>query len=278
MISMTSEADISIQSTLTQSSRTFKVDDNNSDRTSPGSIDSCSIASKLSVEAVPRSKSTDCLEKKNSQLTPGTGAGSVSGSPVGEENLVNVTDGQKSPVQRIGVSVVGNNVLAEMKAKQEKRSSGLFSSNSATSSISNTSSNFTVLNKLKHVEEKESLSVSSSNKTEMKLTTNTNLTSSVTNYSSSASKSELSSVSVSKTKEQFSGNKGSIVANAAATFNSNVTSANNVNKRPPPVAPKPRPWSVVGSDRRSGLLVNYFIQNHRIIFVIYHCRRILPWE
>ncbi|XP_035702195.1 F-actin-uncapping protein LRRC16A isoform X3 [Folsomia candida] len=252
MISLTSETDTSIQSP-THSSRTFKADadDNNSDRTSPGSFDSCSIASKLSLDAVTRSKSTDCLEKKNNLLTPG--AGSTSVSPVGDETTSSstVADGQKSPVQRIGVSVVGSNVLAEMKAKQEKRTSGLFSSNS--NSISN---------KFKNSEDKESVTVThSSLKTENKSSTivNVNMNSTlsgsggtVTNSSSSvsASKTESSNSVVSKTKEHFSGNKNSIVANAAAALNANA--ASNVNKRPPPVAPKPRPWSVVGSDRRSG--------------------------
>lgn len=247
MISLGSEADSSIQS------RTFKADDN-SDRTgtsSPGSFDSCSIASKLD------------------NLVPPGAATSNSGSPVGGDDNnqtppTTTVDGQKSPVQRLGVSVVGSNVLAEMKAKQEKRTSGLFSS-STTATNSNSSS---VLNKFKQSEEKESVTVMhSSLKTETTKSSTivnvnmnsssvsssvvTNSASSGGNISSGGAKIDSSSSvpSVTKTKEHFS-NKNSIVANAAAALNAN--SASNVNKRPPPVAPKPRPWSVLGSDRRSG--------------------------
>lgn len=257
MISMASEADISIQSTPTHSSRTFKADDNNSDRTSPGSFDSCSIASKLSMEAVPRSRSTDFLEKPGAKTLLVPGASSPSGSPVGGDESITstTTDGQKSPVQRVGVSV-GSNVLAEMKAKQEKRSSGIFTNSTATS-ISSNSNVSGLLNKFKQTEEKESVTVTHAKSESKSISSvNVNINSVTSTVSSSGSSvkvnstSESSSVSVSKAKEQISGNKNSLVANAAAALNANAS--NNVNKRPPPVAPKPRPWSVVGSDRRSG--------------------------
>lgn len=269
MISMTSNADDSIQSTPTHSSRTFKVDDNNSDKTSPGSFDSCSISSKLSIDAVPRSKSTDCLEKpgtKRDSLFASAAGGSGLSSPVGGDTINN-TDGQKSPVQRIGVSVVGSNVLAEMKARQEKRTSGLFTSVSASLSSNTISANSvsSSINKLKQTEETVTVShvgstssvntsatASSVSKTSVNInsvssTSVTNSSSTAVNVSSASNSVVTTGVSVSETKEKFLGNKNSIVANAAAALNANV------NKRPPPaVAPKPRPWSVVGSDRRSG--------------------------
>ncbi|CAG7785934.1 unnamed protein product [Allacma fusca] len=188
MISMASTADDSIQSTPTHSSRTFKVDDDRSDKSSPGSFDSCSIASK-SLDVVIRSKSTDCLEKPSSNRES-LFAGSDDGS-----------DGQKSPVQRLGVTV-GSSVLAEMKARQGKRSSGFFGP--GTSKGEETPA----------------------------------VTNSLTAYPSTIT----TGVSVSETKEKF-------------TFSQKTTGfgvAPNISRKPPPVAPKPRPWSVVGADRRSG--------------------------
>lgn len=264
MISMTSTADDSIQSTPTHSSRTFKVDDA-SERTSPGSFDSCSISSKLSIEAVPRSKSTDCLEKpgmkRDTLLTPTHGGGSI--SPSG------LDDGQRSPVQRIGVSM-GNSVMAEMKAKQEKRTSGFYTSlNSTSSSVTNNTTTTNI--------SASSLSKTKTEETSTITNTSTNVTSTSTisetkeKFVSSAvseAKEKLNSVnetkeklgisvseakekfgvSVSETKEKF----GVSVSEAKEKFSSkNVSSV--VTRRPPPVAPKPRPWSHVGADRRSGM-------------------------
>jgi hypothetical protein len=200
--SMTSATgDNSILSTPTHSSRTFKADENNSDKTSPSSFDSCSIASKLSLEAVPRSKSTDCLEKpgykRETLLTPTN------------TNLSENEDGQKSPVQRLGVSM-GSSVMAEMKARQEKRSSVIFPAAAADSSTTTPTSVPTSVK----VEEKES-------------------------GTSSGSGAVSTGVSVSEAKEKF-------------LISSKSIPIPLVNRRPPPVAPKPRPWSTVGSDRRSG--------------------------
>lgn len=69
------------------------------------------------------------------------------------------------------------------------------------------------------------------------------------------------SMSVSETKEKFNvggGGGGVSVSEAKEKFGkSNASStAGVVTRRPPPVAPKPRPWSHVGADRRSGK--NYF--------------------
>lgn len=129
---MTSAAeDNSIQSTPTHSSKTFKADENNSEKTSPSSFDSCSIASKLSSEAVPRSKSTDYLEKPSSKRETLSSSPCGSGGDADSTGSGN-TEGQKSPIQKLGITV-GNSVLAEMKARQEKRTSVLTSSGGSSS-------------------------------------------------------------------------------------------------------------------------------------------------
>ncbi|ODN04727.1 Leucine-rich repeat-containing protein 16A [Orchesella cincta] len=275
MISMTSTADDSIQSTPTHSSRTFKVDDA-SERTSPGSFDSCSISSKLSIETVPRSKSTDCLEKPGSKrelLTPTQGGGSI--SPSGDD------DGQKSPVQRLGVTV-GSSVMAEMKARQEKRTSGFYSSLTSTTTsttATNISTTTTTSSVSKSKMEESSTATATTNSVSSSSTiSNGNIvTSSVT---ASETKEKFGSSSVSETKEKLSISVGEAkekfgisvseakekfgvsVSEAKEKFGVSVSEAKEkfgsknvssvVTRRPPPVAPKPRPWSHVGSDRRSG--------------------------
>jgi len=190
--SMTSAAEEgSLISTPTHSSRTFKADENNSNKTSPSSFDSCSLGSKLSLDAVPRSKSTDCLEKPGTKslLTP---THQVANSAEAQR------DSQKSPVPKLGVSV-GVDVLAEMKARQEKRSSAFLPSSSASVTED-----------------------AQSNKPDEK---------------------SVSSISVSEAKEKFLVTKNSLPG--------------LVSRRPPLVAPKPRPWSTVGSDRRSGRIFSF---------------------
>lgn len=266
MISMASTADDSVQSTPTHSSRTFKVDDV-SERTSPGSFDSCSISSKLSIETVPRSKSTDCLEKPGMKrdgllLTPTHGAGSA--SPSGEE------DGQKSPVQRIGVSM-GTSVMAEIKARQEKRTTVHTSSPSSGSIPAPTLNNATV-NCVKSKIEENSIPVVSGPTSSPSINNNA-IQSSIVSQTKEKFGSSLNNegkekfgeakdkfsisggegkekfgVSVSEAKEKFSVS----VSEAKEKFTSkNVSSI--VTRRPPPVAPKPRPWSHAGADRRSGM-------------------------
>jgi len=205
----------SILSTPTHSSRTFKADEAGAPdagelSTSPGSFDSSSSladAASLSV----RSKSTDCIDKP--------------------ENTATTVSPASSPVQKIGVSTVGSNVLKEIKARQEKRTSAVFitGGTAAAKSESVAASPPKIV-----IGKSESGSSSSGVVTEGSKTT----------VAVNAAVSKESVVSVSEAKERFA-NKNSIVANATAALN-------NVNKRPPPVAPKPRPWSVVGSDRRSG--------------------------
>lgn len=171
----------SLISTATNSSRTFKAEESNSEKTSPTSFETCSAGSKLSLDAVPRSKSTDCIEKPGpkSLLTP---------THQQRGNTADLQrDSSKSPIPKLGVSV-GPSVLAEIKVRQEKRGS-------------------TILSDVTHCKFEEKSNAS---------------------------------ISISGTKEKFLGSKNSL-------------GLGFVSRRPPPVAPKPRPWSAVGSDRRSGL-------------------------
>jgi hypothetical protein len=48
---------------------------------------------------------------------------------------------------------------------------------------------------------------------------------------------------------------------------SNKFKETRVSVKPPPIAPKPRPWSVVGGDRKSGMLLSHLNFIHSIITV-----------
>ncbi|XP_046397648.1 F-actin-uncapping protein LRRC16A isoform X2 [Ischnura elegans] len=191
-----------------------------------------------------RSRSSDCLEKSSPLSGRRTGGdsplstsllsrrggthGSEEATGSGNAASLESVDGIKrlSPsLPKIGVGV-GSEVLAEIKARQEKRASVL-PKQSSEDSESSTS--------------KEGVGSPVGIGVRLRSTG----LSSPTNGIQRDGLPPLSPVLKSVAKTSVSEKQASVSASGPQASSSSKT-------KPPPIAPKPRPWSVVGSDRKSG--------------------------